>query len=84
LQYTNLMMPDIPLQNGKTAFYLRSYKSIVPDIDPHNPIDVHEYHAPCPLCETPTLVKSINGWSFITHQVACLNCGIYFRPIQKH
>lgn len=81
--YKDLNMPHIALQNGKVAGYIRSRRAMVPDIDPDKEIDIHEYHAPCPLCSTPALVMSINGWSFVSHDVTCMQCGVRFRPIHR-
>lgn len=73
-------MKDIPLRNGKSAKFVRSKDVIVKDVDPINPVSVHIYNAPCPVCNFENTVHSYDGYTFITFQLTCKYCGVYYRP----
>ena len=74
-------MQDIPLKNGKTAKFRSTKKAIIKDIDTKNPIDVHSYLAPCPLCDISNVAFSYDGYTFVNFQMMCKNCGIFYRPV---
>jgi hypothetical protein len=74
-------MDDIILSSGKKAYYKSSKLSKVPEIDSFKETIIHTYNTPCPNCDDLNIAHSIDGIFFISYQLCCKECGIFFRPI---
>ncbi|MCX7610316.1 MAG: hypothetical protein N2043_01855 [Ignavibacterium sp.] len=68
-------MRNIPLKNNQIALF-KETKQI------KNKHTVYIYYVPCPLCKNQqNEAISYDQQTFITYQVVCRNCGVYFRPV---
>lgn len=65
---------NIPLKGKKMAIYKGSKDN--------DGTRVHAYRVPCPVCSnSDNTAYSYDQQVFITYQIVCKNCGVYFRPV---
>lgn len=74
-------MNDIWLKNGQKAIYRTSLEAMVPDLNMNEKTTIHLYGTPCPICHELNSAHSTDGIFFITAQINCKSCGIFYRPI---
>jgi len=73
-------MQDIKLATGKIAKYVSSRMARAPDLG-EGELMIHTYHTPCPVCDHPNVTHSRDGVFFVTNQISCRRCGVFFRPV---
>jgi hypothetical protein len=76
-------MENIQLTNGRVALYKSSRTTKIPDMGIDEDIDVHSYQVPCPVCQhaETNIGHSRDGIFFLSNQIICRSCGVYFRPV---
>lgn len=74
---------NIELANGKSAVYKSSREAVIPDMGIDKPTTIHVYQVPCPVCDCSenNLASSKDQLFFLTNQIVCRYCGVFFRPV---
>jgi transcription elongation factor Elf1 len=63
------------------ALYRRTGQARILEVNPNEESTFHTYDVPCPVCDHKNPAQSLDGKFFINTQLACRQCGVYFRPV---